>query len=530
MWRISSLQEHPFPEKNPIINKHSSNMQRNHNTKRIASNTIVLYFRMLFTMFIGLFTSRIILQSLGVEDYGIYNVVGGVTTMFIFINSSMSVASSRFIAFAIGKQDIEYERKVFRHILYIHYFIALIVALLIETVGLWFLYEKLVIPAERIGAAFWVLQFSAVTCFLNVISTPYNAMIIGHERLSSFAYISILESCLKLGICYLVLYTATDKLILYAFLLMCIGVLIRMIYAAYARKTFEATHGKIAIDKGMIKEISSFAGWNALGNVALMTIDQGMNIVLNIFFGPVVNASRGVALQVNNVIVGFSNNIRMAINPQITKSYSCGDIKYMHELIRISSVYSFFLILVCFIPIWQVSESLLSLWLVEVPAYALPFLRLSLLYALVNSFANPIIIGVHATGVIRKFQIVEGGLMLSSLPLAYLFLKLGFSPNSAYYAMILVAFIAQIGRLYVALPLLHMSTRYYMFRILFPCLKATLLCSVVLCLSNMLYKIYPVVAFILCSILTCLVIFFVGLNSDERNKIVNFSIHKLRSR
>lgn len=502
-------------------------MQQQNNTKKIAKNSIVLYFRMFLTMFISIFTSRVILKALGVEDYGIYNVVGGITTMFTFLNGSMSVASSRFIAFAIGKKDIENERKVFKHILFIHYFIAFIVAILIETIGLWFLNNKLVIPEERMNAAFWVLQFSSITTFLNIISTPYNAMIIAHEKLSSFAYISIFESLLKLCICFLVIYSEFDKLILYSFLLTNVSIIIRLIYSIYAHKKFNTTHGKIKIERKILKEITYFAGWNTLGNLALMTIDQGTNILLNTFFGPVVNASRGIALQLNNVIAGFSNNIRMAINPQIIKSYSQGDLKYMHELIRISSVYSFFMILVCLIPLWLIGDLLLRIWLVEVPQYSLSFLRLSIIYTLINSFANPIIIGVHATGKIKKFQIVEGFFMLLSLPLAYIFLKLGLSPNSAYYALIIVAVIAQLGRLYVVLPMLEISIRYYFWKILLPCCKTSFLAIVILCLSLQIFEKFPVISFLLCCIFTIASIFFIGLNHLERNKIINLISKKI---
>lgn len=504
------------------------NSQQVENNKKIAKNTIVLYFRMFLTMVIGVFTSRIVLQALGIEDYGVYNVVGGITTMFVFINSSMSVASSRFIAFAIGKQDIEYEEKIFGHILYIHYAIGIIITLLIETIGLWFLYHKLSIPLERMNAAFWVLQFSAVTCFLNVICTPYNSLIVSHEKLSSFAYISILESCLKLGICYITLYSSTDKLILYAFLLMCISLLIRFIYVIYAHKNFNATHGKINIEKKIFYEIAAFAGWNTLGNIALVTIDQGVSILLNIFFGPIVNASRGVATQINNVIMGFSNNIRMAINPQITKSYSQGNIAYMHDLIRISSIYPFFMILVCFIPLWLIGDFLLHIWLVEVPKYALSFLRLSLIYTLVNSFANPIIIGIHATGQIKKFQLIEGLLMLLTLPTTYLFLKLGYSPESAYYAIIIIAIITQIGRLYIILPKLHMSYNFYLIQILLPCIKSTIAGGIILYITQIIYIDMPIIAFLLCIILSCIAVLYLGMNSLERDKIIKIAIQRLK--
>lgn len=496
--------------------------------KTIVKNSLLLYVRMFLTMLIGLYTSRVLLKALGVEDYGIYNIVGGITTMFNFINGSMAVASSRFIAFSIGKNDVQTERTVFKHILYIHYGIGLLIALLIETVGIWFLYNKLVIPEDRMNAAFWILQFSAITCFLNVICTPYNSMIISHEKMSSFAYISILESVLKLLICYMVMLSSSDKLIVYGELLMLESVLIRIIYTLYCRKKFVAVHGKVVLQKKMFTEIASFAGWNTLGNAALMTIEQGISILLNLFFGPVVNASRGIASQVINLISGFSSNIRMAINPQITKSYSQTDMKKMYQLIRMSSIYPFYMILACFIPIFLIGDFLLHLWLVDVPAYSLVFLRLGLLYTLVNSFANPIIIGIHATGRIRKFQIIEGILMLLTLPLAYIFLRIGLPAYSVYIASIVIAIVAQIGRVLVVLPKLGFSIKKYLVDMVLPCLKVSACGFIILALCSMMYDNNPITSFLLCLIFNCISILMIGFDKGERQKIYDIVMTKIK--
>lgn len=484
---------------------------------------------MFFAMLISIYTSRILLKALGISDYGIYNIVGGITTMFYFINGSMAVASSRFIAFAIGKNDKNYENLIFKHIFYIHCVIGLIIVFLIETVGLWFLYHKLIIPEDRINITFWVLQFSAVTCFFNVISSSYNAMIISHEKMSIFAYISIIESILKLVICFMVIKISADKLFMYGLLLMLESIIVRIIYTMYCRLKFQAVRGKIRLQRSILKELASFAGWNSIGNIALMTIDQGANILLNIFFGPIINASRGIATQVTNVISAFSDNIRMAINPQITKTYSHNDLDSMRELIRLSSVYPFFMVLACFVPLSLVGDFLLHLWLVEVPDYSLSFLQLGLIYTLVNSFANPIIIGIHATGKIRKFQLVEGSIMLLTLPLAYFFLKMNYPPESVYIASIIVAILSQIGRLYVVLPILNFPIRKYLRYVLFPCLRVSINAFLILYVSSLFYLNNKLSAFIICSTINIISIMIFGINKNDRNKMFSVIISKIKA-
>ncbi len=500
------------------------------NNRRIAKNTIILYFRMFLTIIVGLIASRVILSALGEEDYGIYNVIGGVTTIFAFINSSISVSSSRFISFAIGKNDLEYERHLFRHIVYIHYAIAIITIILIEIAGLWFLNNKLVIPEARMDAAFWVFHLSAFTCFLSIISTPYNAMIISHEKLSVFAYISILDSLLRLGICFLIMKSGIDRLVFYAILLATEALLIRLIYMTYCRMKFKTSNGKVVLKKDTFKEIAGFAGWNMFGNLATVTINQGITILLNIFFGPVINASRGLAMQINNMIGTFSDNIRMAINPQITKSYANGDLPNMHNLIRMSSTYPFYLILLCLIPLWLVGDVVLDLWLVDVPEYTLPFMRLGLVYTLVNSFANPVIIGIHATGKIKRFQFMEGIVMLLTLPLAYIFLKCGLSPNYVYYSMIMVAIATQVTRLAIVLPVLNMALKDYILYIILPCLKALVSASIALIISIQFYGRLPVLAFCFCVVGTLCGIYFCGLSIQERIKLKAIVYARLKKR
>lgn len=306
--------------------------QTSDNNKRIAKNTLFLYFRMLLMMGISLYTSRVVLKTLGVEDYGIYNVVGGIVAMFGFINGSMSSATQRYITFALGKGDKKRLQTVFCTTLQIHVLIAGIIVLLGETIGLWFLYSKMQIPIDRMNAAFWVLQASIIDSAIKVISVPYNADIVAHEKMSAFAYISILEAVLKLAIVYVLVVFVFDKLILYAFLLLTVQILIRFCYSSYCNKHFEETKYRHIWDKALLKEMIGFAGWSMFGNLAAVLFGQGLNMLLNVFFGPVVNAARGIAVQVQIAIQQFVGNFQMALNPQITKTYATHKFESMHRL------------------------------------------------------------------------------------------------------------------------------------------------------------------------------------------------------
>ena len=318
--------------------------QTSDNNKRIAKNTLLLYFRMLLMMAVSLFTSRVVLNTLGVEDFGIYSVVGGVVGMFVFINNSMSSATQRYITFALGKGDKNRLQTVFSTTLQIHSLIAVIIVLLGETVGLWFLYNKMQIPADRMDAALWVMQCSIVSMVVMIVSVPYNADVIAHEKMSAFAYISILEVVLKLAIVYLLLVFSYDKLILYAILILMIQILIRFCYSIYCNKHFEETKYKHVWDKKLFKEMTGFAGWSLFGNMAGVLFGQGLNMLLNVFFGPVVNAARAVAVQVQGAIQQFVANFQTALNPQITKTYAAGELNEMHRLMFRSARFSFYLL------------------------------------------------------------------------------------------------------------------------------------------------------------------------------------------
>lgn len=392
------------------------------NNKRIAKNTLLLYFRMLFMIAINLYTSRVILQTLGIEDFGIYNVVSGVITMLGFLTNSLSGASSRYITYGLGKGDIKIMKQTFGNILAIHLLLAGIIIILGETIGLWFMSTQLQIPPEREFAAFWVYQFSVFTSVLAIISVPYNASIIAHEKMSAFAYITIADAILKLGIVYLLLLIPYDKLIIYAALYFCIQVFDRVIYSIYCRRHFEETRSKLCFNKQLFKEIFIFAGWTMNGNLAIMGYTQGLNILLNIFFGPVVNAARGIAVQVQNAAMNFCKSFQMALNPQLTKCYAAGDRLHMHQLLKASSKISFFLMLCISLPIIFETNIILHWWLKTPPDHTANFLRLILCSSLLYTLSNPIIVSIHATGKLKQFQLIEGSMLLSIVPIAYLLL------------------------------------------------------------------------------------------------------------
>ena len=444
--------------------------QTSDNNKRIAKNTLLLYFRMLLMMAVSLFTSRVVLNTLGVEDFGIYSVVGGVVGMFVFINNSMSSATQRYITFALGKGDKNRLQTVFSTTLQIHSLIAIIIVLLGETVGLWFLYNKMQIPADRMDAALWVMQCSIVSMVVMIVSVPYNADVIAHEKMSAFAYISILEVVLKLAIVYLLLVFSYDKLILYAILILMIQILIRFCYSIYCNKHFEETRYKHVWDKKLFKEMTGFAGWSLFGNMAGVLFGQGLNMLLNVFFGPVVNAARAVAVQVQGAIQQFVGNFQTALNPQITKTYAAGELNEMHRLMFRSARFSFYLLFFLSLPVLYETDFILTIWLKIVPENAVAFLRIMICTSLIYTIANPLIIANQATGRVMKYQAVCGTILLLILPISYLCLKMGCPAYSVFIVHFLIESVTQVARMILLRPLIGLRIRDYFIYIYKPVL------------------------------------------------------------
>lgn len=412
---------------------------------------------MMFIILVSLYTSRVILKTLGVEDYGIYNVVGGFVSMFGFLNTAMSATTQRYITYSLGTENTAQLNKVFSNCVMTHILIALIVLLFAESVGLWFLFNKMIIPECRMTAAFVVFQCSVVSTVVLILSVPYNADIIAHEKMSAFAYISIVEVTLKLLIVFLLKFSGIDKLIFYGILLLIVQCSIRLIYGSYCKRHFEETKFRIIWDFSLFKEMLSFAGWNLWGGVSNIMYTHGVNLLLNLFFGPTVNAARGIAIQVQNAISQFANSFQMAINPQITKSYAQRDYAYMHKLVFRSSKFTFILLFILSLPIFTETEAILKLWLGVVPNWTVVFLRLMLCIVIVDSVANPFMVSVAATGNVKLYQSIIGGTMLLIVPTSYIFLKLGCAPNIVFITHLFFAVLTFILRLFIVKRLIHFS-------------------------------------------------------------------------
>lgn len=496
------------------------------NNKRIAKNTLLLYIRMLFLMIISLYTSRVILQTLGIEDFGIYNVVGGVISMLGFLTSSLGGASSRYITYDLGKGNMAVMKKTFGNILLIHLLLAGFIILIGETLGLWFITTQLQIPEERIEAAFWVYQFSIFSSVFAIISVPYNACIIAHEKMSAFAYISIIDAILKLGIAYILVIIPYDKLIIYSILYFGIQLFDRIVYGIYCRKHFEETRSNPNFDKKQFKEIFAFAGWTMNGNLAVIGYTQGLNILLNMFFGPVVNAARGIAVQVQNVARQFCGNFQMALNPQLTKSYAVGDYSRMQELLKVSSKFSFFLILLISLPIIIEAPFLLQWWLKTVPEHTVSFLRLVLCSSFIVTLSNPIITSVYATGKVKKYQLLEGSTLLTIIPISYLLLKLfHIPPETVFFVHIIIEIITQFIRVRIVLPLISMSLREYFLDVIWPIIKVGVCAPII---PILLLRSCNNDGFLSCITISTLtfvytlgVVYFLGCNINEQALIKN---------
>ena len=447
--------------------------------KRIAKNTLVLYVRMLFTMGISLFTSRVILQTLGVEDYGISSVVGGVISMFTFINAAMVSSTQRYLNFELVRGDANQLRSVFSTSLQIHALIALAIIVLSETVGLWFLNEKLVIPEARMTAAMWVYQCSILSCAVSIMSTPYNAVIVAHEKMSAFAYISILDVSLKLLVVYLLVVLPFDKLIILAILNLLVQLFIRYIYTIYCHRHFPESYFQFWFNKTLFKDMFGFAGWSFWGNLAAILYTQGLNMMLNIFFGPIVNAARGIAVQVQSAVQQFVGGFQTALNPQITKNYASNNLPQMHSLMFRSARFSFLLLFFLSLPVLMETNFILTLWLKTVPDDAVVFTQIMICISLIYTTANPCIIANQATGKVKIYQMVVGGILLLILPISYVVLKLGAPAYSVFIVHFCIESLAQFSRMYMLRKLIHLPLWQYMKNIYIP-IVSTVVIAIIL--------------------------------------------------
>lgn len=499
------------------------------NNKRIAKNTLLLYMRTLFIMLVTLYTSRVVLNTLGVTDYGVYNVVGGVVAMFGFINGSMSSATQRYITFALGKGDMKRLQTVFSTSLQIHFLIAALIVVLGETVGLWFMYTQMQIPVDRMNAAFWVLQCSIVSTFVMIVSVPYNADIIAHEKMSAFAYISILEAVLKLAIVYALVISPFDKLVFYAILILAVQLLIRFCYNHYCNRHFEESKYRHTWDKSLFKEMTGFAGWSMFGNLASVLFGQGLNMLLNVFFGPVVNAARAVAVQVQSAIQQFVTNFQMALNPQITKTYAKGEIDDMHKLIFRSARFSFYLLFFLSLPVLFETNFILTAWLKTVPDNTVVFLRIMICTSLIYTLSNPLMVANQSTGKVRRYQAICGSILLMILPVSYACLKFGCPAYSVFIVHFAMESITQLVRMILLRPLIGIRIMDYIKNV-YTRVAAVVVFSVII--PFIIYKDMDdtVLRFFtmcfVCGLSVGTMVYIIGLSKNERMFIKN-RINKL---
>lgn len=443
---------------------------------------------MLLVLGITLYTSRIVLKQLGIIDYGIYSIIGGIVAMFAFLSGAMATATQRYLSFDIGKGDANKTQKTFSAILTIYIGIALILLLFAETIGLWYVNNKMVFPEERSYAVNVVYQFSLLTTLLTIIQAPYDALILAKERMVVYAYVSILEVILKLVIVFLLTYFASDKLIIYAILVFIVSFMIRLIYQIYCRKKFAESKYHFEYDKLYFKELVSYLGWSMFGSTAVVGRTQGNNVMLNLFFGTVVNAAYGLTLQVQTAIRMFVRNFQLAVNPQIIKSYAKRDLIQTHKLIIQSSKLSFFLMLILILPLLYNTGFVLNLWLTQVPEFTAVFIQLMLIVGLIEDFSGPLKIGIQATGKIKWYQIITGSIVILNLPISYLMLKvLNFPPPIVFKVMIMMSLIALSFRVYFLKLLLGFSVLHFLKKVVWPILTVTVL------IYSLLFLVLPLV-------------------------------------
>lgn len=506
-------------------------MQVSSNNKRIAKNTLYLYARMLIVMFVSLFTVRIVLQALGVEDYGINNVVGGVVSMFSFLTSTMISASQRFFAYTIGRKDYRKLSDYFVMSTWFYIGMAVVIIILAETLGLWFVQTKLNIPDVRKLAAFWVYQFSVITFIVHLLSIPYTSIIIAREKMNVYAVVGLVEVFSKLVIAYLMLAYTNDKLILYASLMCIMSVLINGSYVVYGLTNFPECRLRRYWSKSIFREVISYSFWSLFGAISGVFRSQGINILLNIFFNPIVNAARAIAYQVNSTINQFVLNFFKAVQPQITKYYAASDHTGLIQLMYRSSRYCYYLILILSLPVLLETPFLLNLWLDKVPEGTILFTRLVVITAIIDSTAYPLQTATAATGKIKWYQIITGGLLILNLPISWIFLKFGYPPEVTMYVAIIIAIVSQISRILFSKRLVSLSIRDYTKKVVIIIGLVTAI-SVILPTVLKHYLDYSwqssVIVMVVTVLWTCIASFFIGIPGNERKVIHSVITSKIR--
>lgn len=501
-------------------------LQSGNQKKTIAKNAILLYIRMLLSVVVSLYTSRVVLQTLGVEDYGIYGVVGGVVSMFSFLNAAMSGATSRFLTYEMGRGDMKRLKDTFSSAMVIHILIALIIFIVAETFGLWFLCNKLVIPEERMLAAHFVYQFSILSMFFSVTQVPYNSILIAHEKMDIYAYVELLNVGLKLAIVYLLLIGNFDKLILYAGLTLLVSIIIALIYRIYCLRHYEESSFHFIWDTSLLRPILSFSGWDLYGNMSVVFFSQGIAMLLNMFFGPVLNAANNISITVQGTIKAFAYNVVQAFRPQIIKQYAQGEIKAVTGYCIMATQYTFILYSLIAIPVFFNSYTILNLWLGVVPEYANIFLKIVLVGTIFNLGHNIVSIPIHAEGKMKVYSLVSGSAFLLALPIMYISLKLGVSVSLSYTVFPL----ANASCLCASIVILKRNVPQFAIGqlLLLGYIKSgvILLLSVFSCITLTYFLgnpwLYLLGTLVLNTLILTLGLLYVIMNKDERRKVYTF--------
>lgn len=492
-------------------------------THRIARNTLALYFRQILIMAVSLYTVRVVLSTLGAQDYGIYNVVAGVVTMFGFLSGAMATASQRYFSFDLGKGDTAHLATTFSVTFQIYVLLALVIVALAETAGLWFVNHRLVIPAERTQAANWIYQAAIFSFLMTLITTPYMASIIAHENMNVYAYVSIVEAGLKLAIVFLLRVLPYDKLIVYGLLLSAVAFINTALYRVYCHRHYAECKFRFVKDGALFREIVSYSGWNLFGASVGVAKNQLVNIVINIFCGVSINAARGIASQVNNAVTSFSQNFSTAMRPQIIKTYAAGEQNETMRLVFRGCKFTFYLMYLFALPLCLEMKTVLSLWLKNPPEYAVIFTQLALIDAVVDSISYPLMALAQATGKIKMYQGVVGGILLCNLPSSYIALRLGAKPYSVMIVAICITFVAFIVRLAIIKHLAHFSIKDFALKSALPCAAVAVLSAIIpailtahfeagflrLCLTTLISICF-----------TGLCVLLIGMNAQERNAVV----------
>lgn len=499
--------------------------------KRIAKNTIFLYIRMMVVMLVSLFTSRVILNTLGATDYGIYNVVGGIVTIVSFLNSALGASTSRFLTFALGEKNIQKQKSTFGACLNLHIGIALLVLILGQTVGLWFFYEKMVIPDERMVAAFWVYQFSILTTMVSFTQVPYNASLIAHEEMSIYAYVGLYEAFSRLFIAYLITISPIDNLIFYGLLLLVNTVIVQLFYRWYAVKHFEECRFSLVKDKTLYKQLLSYGGWDLFGNLALVCQGEGVNLLLNVFFGPIVNAARAIAFQIQGAVTQFVGNFMTAVRPQVIKNYAEGNVNKMYTLTFYTAKFSYILMLALVVPIIYEIRFILGIWLGDaVPDETALFAVIVLMTYTWRTFHIAALMPYHAIGKIKTGNITIGTLMIATLPMGYVLFKFGCPAYSVFLAIFAVEIVGMFAIYWLIHRYEYFPYKYVFTKILMPCGLVTIFTIIVPAFITHLMS-DGWLRFIIVGVTTefalILSALYLGLNKEERTRIFSFIKIKL---